>query len=100
MGAHIDYARETGEILYYNKLDYTGIGSLPMPERQEDKNGESNTGPWFLNTMPNWQHHMTKAVCRQGNRAVLPTRQCREVEATGMSGNGRRDMKCAVGTKR
>ena len=60
--------------------------------------GKLYAGPLFLNTAPNWQHHMTGAVRRQGNKAVLPTQQCQEREATSMSGNGCRDMKCAMGT--
>ena len=72
-----------------------------MPEKQEDKNGETYAGPLFLNTRGKCRvRHVTKAVRRQGNEAVLPTRQCREGEATGMSGTGRKDLKCAVGTKR
>ena len=101
VGAHVDYARETGEITIYNKLYYIGIGGLPMPEKQEDKNGETNSGLCSLYTSRNCRvHHVTKAVRCQGNEAVLPTQQCRERKATGMSGNGRRNMKCAVGTKR
>ena len=72
-----------------------------MPEKQEDKNGETNSGPCSLYTQGNCRvRHVTQAVRRQGNEAVLPTRQCQEREATGMSGNSRRNMKCAVGTMR
>ena len=63
--------------------------------------GKSYAGPCSLYTSRNCRvRHVTEAVRRQGNKAVLPTRQCQEREATGMSGNGRRNMKCAVGTKR
>ena len=72
-------------------LYYTGIGGLPMPEKQEDKNGETDSGLCSLCTCGNCRvHHVIRAVRHQGNKAVLPTWQCQEGEATGMSRNGRR----------